>query len=647
MQSSFFLKFLSPGIDDNAPNFRLREWPPTAEQPVTLDSDGFVLNRYSDSTWDISHHCNRAYRLHFRDAAHLRVQKVSPENGALFRLCLAWWWWGPHAVSRARELEARFRALRPIFELCTQHRISADRFHRFPKLIALYKAALKPSQAATAVRLLHDVFEARNDLGFILATREQIAELIVEIPTHVKVQTPYVPPRIWQLLAIRTNEIIEEFHEHSDEFSKVFLANVHARISNGAAASTPINEYSGVVRAMRRWLNDHCDGRFPVNTISAYASLVSLCCHVQIVLYSLMRVEEAWCLPLDCFITGKDSTGELVFSVRGDSTKTVLDGDARWIVAESVGSAVSAAQKIARLRLKAGQATGVLGPDADAADAPLFPRSYEPWSTGSGRSLAPFLKIRHAAQELNRELRRYKIFADNELMITDEDFEISRLMNPMINPEIFAVGKRWPLAWHQLRRTGAVNMHASGLVSDASIQYELKHTHAAMSRYYGRGHHLLSGNLNYKTKQDYLRTMYEMLARGFASLRNDTYVSPYGSEHKRRILSMTSAREHTQLLKEAKKGTIAYREHLLGGCTNPLPCDKGGFESVAACGSEGSPCEWLLYDKRRLPRYRELLGDIESRVRNATPGEPLHNALTVQERAVRAAIKICEDQDAA
>lgn len=99
MQSSFFLKFLSPGIDDNAPNFRLREWPPTAEQPVTLDSDGFVLNRYSDSTWDISHHCNRAYRLHFRDAAHLRVQKVSPENGALFRLCLAWWWWGPHAVS--------------------------------------------------------------------------------------------------------------------------------------------------------------------------------------------------------------------------------------------------------------------------------------------------------------------------------------------------------------------------------------------------------------------------------------------------------------------------------------------------------------------------------------------------------------------
>lgn len=64
---------------------------------------------------------------------------------------------------------------------------------------------------------------------------------------------------------------------------------------------------------------------------------------------------------------------------------------------------------------------------------------------------------------------------------------------------------------------------------------------------------------------------------------------------------MTSAREHTQLLKEAKKGTIAYREHLLGGCTNPLPCDKGGFESVAACGSEGSPCEWLLYDKEDSP----------------------------------------------
>ncbi|MEX3937270.1 hypothetical protein AB4Y32_37005 [Paraburkholderia phymatum] len=74
------------------------------------------------------------------------------------------------------------------------------------------------------------------------------------------------------------------------------------------------------------------------------------------------------------------------------------------------------------------------------------------------------------------------------LRITQQDRDLARLVTPTLDSGRFAVGKVWPLAWHQLRRTGTVNMQASGLVSDASLQFQLKHVSRAMSLYYGRGY---------------------------------------------------------------------------------------------------------------------------------------------------------------
>ncbi|TXG95578.1 MAG: hypothetical protein E6R08_11385 [Nevskiaceae bacterium] len=511
----------------------------------------------------------------------------------------------------------------------------------------MFRDELKPSRAKTAIRLLHDIYEARGHLGFFLLTREQIASLASEVPAHTRIQTPYIPPRIWQLLSKRVSEVTDSFLAAQSQFEEVFKANVELATTGCSSSSSNIQDYPLVVQCLDRWLKRRGERGWGQMSLSGYASLVSTCCLAQIVFYSLMRVDEAWCLPMDCFLEERDSLGEAIYSVRGDSTKTVQDNDARWIVSKSTYNAVAAARAIAKLRLYAGQITGVLGAEAELGTAPLFPRSFEPWTNGSGRPLARFLHVRPACQELNREIRRFNLMSDDELRITSDDMDTSRLLNPMADPEVFSVGKLWPLAWHQLRRTGAVNMHASGLVSDASIQYELKHAKVAMSRYYGRGHHLLSSGLSENAKGEFVRSMYEVLAIEFSRLRDSTYVSPYGDDHKMKIIALTSDLDHKRLLKEAKKGTVSYREHLLGGCANPLPCDKGGFESVAACGGMGKPCEWLLYDKKKLPKYRTLLGDINARLSKATPGEPLADALNGQADALSAAIKTCEGNHAA
>ncbi|UOO89776.1 hypothetical protein LVJ82_01955 [Vitreoscilla massiliensis] len=49
-----------------------------------------------------------------------------------------------------------------------------------------------------------------------------------------------------------------------------------------------------------------------------------------------------------------------------------------------------------------------------------------------------------------------KLFDGKELTITEADLEMANRMTFGLDPEKFAVGKVWPLAWHQLRRTGAV-----------------------------------------------------------------------------------------------------------------------------------------------------------------------------------------------
>jgi len=634
------MRVLSSVVAPESPNFAPSTWPPPFDFPVSIDSTGRILSRYGDLVWDLTPLGRRVKRLFFRDDPASSKSTIDVTNGELFRRCMAWWLWGPHAVTTASELETRFLLLRPIFELCTRRGICAERLHRFDKVIDELRQGVKPSQARTLVRLIHDIFEARAELGFFLLDRQQIAQFSTKIPEHRKAQTPYIPPRIWEHVANRTQQAIEDFLDHKDAFAEIFRSNLWRRERGKRSVPPDFSRHPALASVIQRWLGQ--DRHLAWKGISAYAGLVNLCALCQVTIYSLMRVEEAWSLPLNCLVLERDAMGEVVLSLKGNTSKTVKDSDARWIIAPCVEHAVKAASVIASLRLGAGRESGRLGPESEAPDAPLFPRSYEFWRTGKISPHAGNIRVLPATQELGRELQRFPAILDPKVMVmTEADVTSSKLLNPTVKEDRIAVGKRWPLSWHQFRRTGAVNMLASGLVSDLSLQYQLKHAGLAMSRYYGRGHYLLSSRFNEGARAEYVKTMYETLAREFAKLGGDRFVSPYGPAHKANILQLISNRDHKQLISEARKGKVAYREHLLGGCANPAPCDKGGFENVQACGGN-RPCTFLLYDRERLPKYGRLLEDVVSRQAAAEPGSPLQNALSGQREAIEWAIAACE-----
>lgn len=636
----FCLNLTHPNVNSTASNFKLPYFPPPLDHPVSLASDGSVLSRVGDSCWDLTPMSRKVTRIYFRDGTDDPRRIMDTANGAALRTIASYWLWGPLAVSTSAEMLQRTDLLRPIFKLCSKHGITVDRLHRHPHILAEVAKLVRPSAARHTVRILHDIYEARESIGFFIMTRDQIVTLASELPGHQKIQTPYMPPRIWTLLMQRSLTFIEEFLAVADDYSRAFTRLAAEKLAEDTVTVRPTTALESL---SSKWLlrTDSLS-----DALSSVATLVNLCASIQIVAYSLMRIEETSSLPLDCLSIERDAIGDTIYLLRGRTTKTVKDDDARWIVSSNCVRAISAATVIANLRLECRQKRLGLNEDIDRR-SPLFPRSFEPWQGGNGRNGKHYwdLSVTKDSQELSRELARFpNLIPKSELTITEADMVVSRHLNPMALASKIEVGLQWRLAWHQFRRTGAVNMLSSGLVSDLSLQYQLKHTGLTMSRYYGRGHVLLGAQMNESARGEYVRNMYQILAYEFSNLRSNQYISPYGDRHKDRLINIVSASDHKTLVSAAKSGRIQYRAHLLGGCASPKPCSFGGFENVVAC-TLPKPCEYLLYDKFRLEKYRVLLDDARGRLEVAPPGSPLFESLSGQVHALQGAISFCESSE--
>lgn len=317
-----------------------------------------------------------------------------------------------------------------------------------------------------------------------------------------------------------------------------------------------------------------------------------------------------------------------IHTLTGVTTKTVQDGDARWIVSPSCSVAIKAMTSVARLRTEAARHDPRQKWSIAELEAPLLQaRSYEPWV--GERNRIP--KTRKKARSYDELITgRSKLFDLEQLRITDADLAIAQRMTFGLNPELIAVGKVWPLAWHQLRRTGACNMLSTGLVSEASLQYQLKHLRRATTRYYGQNHYKLKSHLDDEAKGFYLREMYKVVASELHGLQDARYLSPVGEKRKTQILAEVSEKDHMGLVKDAEAGRVSYRETFLGGCAKPGPvCPLGGISNITGCLSPGekNACEWALLDRAKRPVIEKLRGIFQTQLKQAPAGSPLRASL--------------------
>jgi hypothetical protein len=638
----------------NAPS----TWPPANDWPVVVDEKGSAISRWSDSIWCLDKWAGKRCVLNFGDGAQGRASPIDKANADLLRQVTAWWMYRGELCS-AKTILTRFSSIRPIFALCSREGILASELSRFVLVADKLPEVVMPSAGEQIVSLLHELLAHKKQLGFEILDSRGIAKFAAGLPDTQRSQTPYIPPRIWKYQVNRLKACLEDFLEHKESFKALFQFSLKAYIHNYGsleAAFAPdrnsnlrpfVTSFKGqtrngrftpgsfaetaerynVLHVIQKWvLNTDAENAnlLHIDHLSSYFNMVSWVGLGYLLNFTLMRSDEAVNLKRGCLHIERDPRFGNFYLIEGATSKTLKDNKVHWVTSESAAIAVEAMEAISEMREQC--LINWSGPSW------LLHLSTEPWASG----------VRVINQENRPRPRTYSwlmkqypsLFDNQELTISASDLATARLATPSLDSE-FEEGKVWPLAWHQLRRTGAVNMQASGIVSDASLQFQLKHLSRAMSLYYGQNHAQIK--LEETAKSAYVRQMYESIGQELQRLVSDRFSSPHGTRRKEEIVRLISVSDLKKSVQLAAKGGVACREIVLGVCMNKEPCPYGGIESIAHCGGgdSGTPCADVLYDTKKLATVKRLDKLLTEQLEKYPSDGPLRESLLAQKRSAQ------------
>lgn len=648
--------------------FRPPSWPPPCDWPVSIDRDGRVLSLWGDSIWDLSPMAGTTMTLNFGDGEVCKTEQIDTANADLLRRLVTWRMWGHRAVRKASTLQSEFTRMRAVISLCSKNGIPANRLMRFPLVLDQIPSVMTPGTANHLLTEFHRFYDARTQIGFLILDTDGLKRLATARRDHIKVQTPYIPPRIWVYQVNRLRECLDDFLRHHDQLKACYMFCLDAYVENygslqeafkldrdrfkapfrtvrstgtskGPFAETA--ERFGIGNLLTRWLDVQPE-RLIVTSLSAYMTLVSTAGLAYIANYTLQRRTEASSLRVSCLVWEDDEKLGRVPLICGETTKTNPDSDARWVASPSVAVAIEAMTVIARLRMLCDKANPARATtDADEHDPFLFSSPSEPWISSHRKTY----EIRAETWSLQQYLENYpKLMDAEQLRITSEDLKIARRLTANLPEDEFAVGKVWPLAWHQYRRTGAVNMFASGLISDVSMQQHMKHSSRLMPLYYGRGYTRL--RLNEHVETAIITAMYEAMAAQLESAMGERFISPHSPERKdAMIVNLLSNKDAKTLATWAKSGKVTFREHRLGGCMKAGACEYGGVESIARCagGDVQKPCTDVLFDRTKEKQIRQDLSSAREEMSRLPEGSPRYNALLAECRGMENYLNVIEN----
>lgn len=437
---------------------------------------------------------------------------------------------------------------------------------------------------------------------FFLQGLDPTTELGFELPT----------PGQWRTLGERASDYQKGFKQHEPLPTRIYVRLINAL---EAELETIEAHISTVQEAMKKTAKSHRRykaKRWQVDTIfgpvllenhrlealltyygcerstQGLAGLLTVwqrIAKIQIHTFSGMRFGEAQSLPYHCMKFEEVGQGHMAAWIVGTTTK--LNGGrnqwARWVTTNRQGfRAVRVAQRVADMIY------GALGvkPTAKESDNEKYhlfvSTSYLPWKNIQDSINGEF----RPSQNLH-VLSMPDIVLDRLLPVIepgdiDELDAIEPFRDWATDPE-FAVGKRWSLKSHQLRRSLALYANASGLVKSSTLRRQLKHLADEMGFYYGRGSTFAKNFLKEDEKQFHKHIAFDwedgdQEAQLLAFTRDvmnetETLHGPAGIYYDRRK-ERGEVLSEKELKKQLKQGTMAYKEHPLGGCTHVGNCEK-------------------------------------------------------------------------
>lgn len=666
--SQFGLPFDLPHIGPGSRSFRPPSWPPPKDWVCIEDKDGNPVSRLGDHHLDLTPWFGKQTTFSFGDGPkrHARSVIVDPENADIVRDLIVFCGWGPLAPRAPSSFLGVATQLRQIVVVCSKNDILASDLSRYPAVIDRVANALPPSQYDQIIAELDRLRDARDILGFELLDRAGIERLKALQPAHDCEQTEYIPPRIWTYVVTRVAECIRDFAGHRDRIEACFDFCLDAYERNGAnkpcdpslkldrrpfqVARKPRSvkrngithhgpfvdtaQRFGIREVMEKWVGS-ISGKRGIRSFASYFHMAQFAALIDIAAFTLMRIEEAVSVRWDCLQWHDDPAFGRIPLIQGETTKTDPDDNGLWITSPSIVPSISTLQSIARMRLTSVGRWGK-GDNPRLINPPL-----EPW--GKANTLRKS-GLDARTLSLCEVIRNYpRLFDNQQLTITEVDLKIARAVCPTLNREIFQEGKPWAFGWHQLRRTGAVNMFASGDISDSSVQFQMKHVTRTQPLYYGRGNTAL--HLNDATRVLLINAQYEATARDLVAIQTDRFVSPHGDKHKSRLLAPANDGEAVNLISEvdAKHYELIFREHRIGGrltalgaCMKNGACDGDCVSSVGDCagGAGKTPCAHVLFDRTRALANQKRLEAVRLQVKQTPAGTPRYRHLQQEVRGL-------------
>ena len=312
-------------------------------------------------------------------------------------------------------------------------------------------------------------------------------------------------------------------------------------------------------------------------------------CRTIIHVYSGARHQEILYLPYYCLKEIRRG-GKTDYMLHGHTTK-LNDGRpkaTRWVTSVEASQAIHLAQKVASVIYR------TLGSEPNenkvkVDEHPLFVSTshlpFVPASPGTAARRFGIMADRRLDKLLTRLLP--KIEEQDLRELEQIDPHRSWRSEPKYRP-----GKRWPLTDHQLRRSLALYAPNSGLVTLPSLRYQMQHITEAMSRYYAKGSQLakrIIGSNKHHVGIEYQSAQPESQALAYIAnvlFSDERLFGGSGNflEHRKNAngaVRVVDDRDKT--LKRFRKGDIAFKETMVGGCMNIEPCEKKAMRSIITC----------------------------------------------------------------
>jgi hypothetical protein len=565
---------------------------------ISRNNDGSTLSTYGQLSWDRTPYepDGRTVKLHFvfwgkGKLTQQRVDLVAELHWLMFIMMYL----RPGRPLSNATYKYYLYSMHVIARLCDSRSIKIQDFLSNPRLLLESANNIEywSYYWSRIIKLLHKL--GPDVVGFNVAKKEIAPKLdaISQAYNKKQKQHPPIPTRIYSSILLSLKQDLQEFEQVADRILGLYRECTNDFLSGRTTSQQSIirkdtaQEYGGIrpefAELLKKYnLENYWAKKGYVKTVWGLSSAITsmmVTASLQIEAFTGMRTNEVQSLPHHC-LDIVERNGSDHYIVKGRVTKHSggLRKRTRWVTSESGKRAILLMQRFSEAIYKS---RGKIPVKSDTRI-----NSYYLFISPS---YGLFANWRHAPATLELSSytqirKRYQPAIDEEDLIELEQIDPHRAWR---SESEFQHGLPWPLKTHQLRRSLALYAQRSGLVSLPTLKRQLQHITAEMVTYYSRGSEFAKNFIG-DSKNHFGREWQETQPLSqFLSyvinviLTDEALFGAHPDWIKNRMQRNSDGMilfDRNETLKRFKKGEMAYRETLIGGCTNTKECDSNPLD---------------------------------------------------------------------